>query len=286
MYGIKDAEVDALVHRIRKRPFSIVLLDEFETAHPRVARKAITTKSMPVAEQPLGPSVPTGSALRPSAVVLEGQFGRVEKLNPARHRDDLWRATAGHDRIWTYMAYGPFADAKTFSCWLVERAALADPFAYVVINQTGRAVGITTLREIRPEMRVIEVGHIVYSPELQGTPLGTEAQYLLARYVFEELGYRRYEWRCNTLNAASRRAAPRLGFTFEGIFRQDMIVKGRSRDTAWYAMLDHQWPLRKLAFERWLAPDNFDADGRQRASLSDLRVSDRFGHEDAAGFCW
>jgi hypothetical protein len=235
---------------------AVVLLDEFEKAHPRVwdlflqvfddrrridaaaavarcwclpsasfrffinlARKsvspmtlvleeldqpqAITTKSMPVAEQPLGPSVPAGSALRPSAVVLEGQFGRLEKLNPACHGDDLWHATAGHDRIWTYMSYGPFADAKTFSRWLVERAALADPFAYAVINQMGRAVGIMTLRDIRPEMRVIEVGHIVYSPELQGTPLGTEAQYLLARYVFEELGYRRYEWRCNTLNAAS-----------------------------------------------------------------------------------
>jgi len=239
------------------------------------------TKSMPVVEPTLGPSVPAGSALRPSAVVLEGQFGRVERLNPARHGDDLWRATAGHDRIWTYMSYGPFADAETFSRWLVEREALADPFVYAVISKAGRAVGIATLREIRPEMRVIEVGHIVYSPELQATPLGTEAQYLLARYVFNELGYRRYEWRCNTLNAASGRAAQRLGFTFEGVFRQDMIVKGRSRDTAWYSMLDHEWPLRKLAFERWLAPNNFDANGRQRASLSDLRVSDRLAHEGA-----
>jgi RimJ/RimL family protein N-acetyltransferase len=237
---------------------------------------------MPVAEQSLGPSVPAGSALRPSAVVLEGQFGRVEKLNPARHGDDLWHAMVGHDGIWTYMSYGPFADAKAFSRWLVERSALADPFAFSVTNKTGRAVGITTLREIRPEMRVIEVGHIVYSPALQGTPLGTETQYLLARYVFEELGYRRYEWRCNALNAASRRAALRLGFTFEGVFRQDMIVKGRSRDTAWYAMLDHEWPLRKLAFERWLAPNNFDADGRQHASLSDFRTANRFSYEDVS----
>jgi RimJ/RimL family protein N-acetyltransferase len=234
---------------------------------------------MPVAEQPLGPRVPTGPALRPRALVLEGRFGRVEKLNPARHRDDLWHTTARHDPIWTYLSYGPFADAETFSRWLVERAALADPFSYAVINQTGRAVGITTLRDIRPEMCVIEVGHVVYSPELQGATLGTEAQYLLARYVFEELGYRRYEWRCNTLNAASRRAAKRLGFIFEGIFRQHMIVKGRSRDTAWYAMLDHDWPLRKLAFERWLSPSNFDADGRQRARLLDFRVPDRFGYE-------
>ena len=113
-------------------------------------------------------------------------------------------------------------------------------------------------------MRVIEVGHIVYSPALQRTPLATEAQYLLARYVFETLGYRRYEWKCNALNAASRRAALRFGFTFEGVFRQHMIVKGRNRDTAWFSMLDGEWPARKAAFERWLAPDNFDADGRQK----------------------
>jgi RimJ/RimL family protein N-acetyltransferase len=206
--------------------------------------------------------------------VLEGQFGRVEKLSPACHSDDLWNALVGHDSIWTYMSYGPFADAKVFSRWLVDRAALADPFSFSVIDKRGQAVGITALRDIRPDMRVIEVGHIVYSPGLQGTPLGTEAQYLLARYVFEELGYRRYEWRCNTLNAASSRMAQRLGFTFEGVFRQHMIVKGRNRDTAWYVMLDHEWRLRKLAFERWLTPSNFDADGQQRTRLSDLRASD------------
>ncbi len=124
--------------------------------------------------------------------------------------------------------------------------------------------------EIRPAMRVIEVGNIVYSPALQRTPLATEAQYLLARYAFETLGYRRYEWKCDALNAASRRAAQRYGFTFEGIFRQHMIVKGRSRDTAWFAMLDSEWPARKASFERWLAPDNFAPDGRQKSSLSAL----------------
>jgi hypothetical protein len=124
-------------------------------------------------------------------------------------------------------------------------------------------------------MRVVEVGNVIDSPKMQGTPLGTETQYLLARYVFEELGYRRYEWRCNTLNAASHSSALRLGFTFEGVFRQDMIVKGRSRSTAWFAMLDYEWPSRKLALERWLTSDNFDADGRQRASLSDLCMSEQ-----------
>jgi RimJ/RimL family protein N-acetyltransferase len=151
-----------------------------------------------------------------------------------------------------------------------ERAALADPYAYAVIDAEGRAVGIATLMEIRPTMRVIEVGHIVYTPALQRTPLATEAQYLLARYIFEELGYRRYEWKCNALNAPSRRAAERFGFTFEGVFRQHLIVKGRNRDTAWFSMLDSEWPTRKAAFERWLAPGNFDAAGRQNMSLADL----------------
>ncbi len=127
--------------------------------------------------------------------------------------------------------------------------------------------------EIRPAMRVIEIGNIVYGRPLQRTPAATEAQYLMAQYVFEWLGYRRYEWKCNALNAPSRQAALRLGFTFEGIFRQHMVVKGRNRDTAWYAMLDNDWPGRKAAFERWLAPENFDDDGRQHLSLSALNAS-------------
>src|SRR5665647_1712889 len=131
-----------------------------------------------------------------------------------------------------------------------------------------RAIGITTLMEIRPAMRVIEVGHVVYSPALQRTPLATEAQYLLARYAFETLGYRRYEWKCDALNAASRRAALRYGFTYEGTFRQHMIAKGRNRDTAWFSMLDSEWPARKRNFERWLALENFTADGKQKIGLS------------------
>jgi len=236
---------------------------------------ALPNESTPVADRPLGPVVPGGSALRPGAGLLEGRLGRLERLDAARHGGDLWRATAGQDHLWTYLPYGPFTDAATFSRWLAERADLADPFGYAVIDPEGRAVGTVALRNIRPEMRVVEVGHVVYGAPLQGTPLGTEAQYLLARHVFEDLGYRRYEWRCNTLNAASRRMAQRLGFTIEGVFRQDMIVKGKSRDTAWHAMLDNEWPARKRAFERWLAPGNFDAAGRQRTSLSDVRGNDR-----------
>jgi RimJ/RimL family protein N-acetyltransferase len=177
----------------------------------------------------------------------------------------------GHDHIWTYMSsYGPFADGKTFAKWTTSRSTLEDPYSYAVIDSAGDAVGITTLMEIRPAARSVEVGHIVYSPTLQRTPLGTEAQYLLARYAFETLGNRRYEWKCNALNAPSRRAALRYGFVFEGVLRQHMIAKGRNRDTAYYSILDSEWPARKSAFERWLAPDNFDAQGRQKISLSAL----------------
>jgi RimJ/RimL family protein N-acetyltransferase len=168
------------------------------------------------------------------------------------------------------MSYGPFADHEAFSTWLAERETLKDPYYYAVLDTAGRARGLVTLMEIRPAMRVVEVGHIVYSPALQRTPLATETQCLLARYVFETLGYRRYEWKCNSLNAPSRRAALRYGFSFEGILRQHMIAKGRNRDTAYFSMLDSEWPARKANFERWLAPENFDSEGRQKLSLAAL----------------
>src|SRR6185312_12554218 len=142
---------------------------------------------------------------------------------------------------------------------------------YAIVTGEGRAVGLFSLMEIRPANRVIEVGNVTYSPALQRTPLGTEAQYLLMRYAFETLGYRRYEWKCDALNAASRRAAERFGFKFEGTFRQHMIVKGRSRDTHWLSILDGEWPARKAGFERWLAPENFGSDGKQKTSLAAFR---------------
>jgi RimJ/RimL family protein N-acetyltransferase len=222
--------------------------------------------------RPIGPVVEASCAREPEPVVLEGRFGRIEKLDASRHAADLWQAVRGNDHIWTYMAYGPFVDAEAFLRWLGERAALSDPYSYVVLDQSGRASGIGALMAVRAAMRVIEVGNIVLSPALQRTPLATEAQYLLARYVFETLGYRRYEWKCDALNAASRRAALRLGFRFEGVFRQHMIVKGHSRDTAWFAMLDSEWPRCKAAFEHWFSPENFDAAERQKAALAELRV--------------
>jgi RimJ/RimL family protein N-acetyltransferase len=217
--------------------------------------------------QPVGAQVDAQPAGRPDAVALTGRYGTVERLDPSRHRASLWDAVRGHDKIWTYMAYGPFAAEAAFSDWLASRVALADPYYYAIAEPSGRAVGLATLMSIRPDMRVVEVGNILLSPALQRTPLATQAQYLLARYAFETLRYRRYEWKCDALNAASRRAALRFGFTFEGIFRDHMIIKGRSRDTAWFAMLEAEWPARRAAFERWLAPENFAADGTQKTKL-------------------
>ena len=220
-------------------------------------------------EQAVGPEVDTAHARRPGPVVLEGRTVILEKLDPARHGRQFWEAVRGDASVWTYMGYGPFADEAAFFAWLEARAEASDPFAYAVIDRsTGRATGSVTLMEIRPAMRVIEMGNIVLSPSLQRTPASTEAQFLAAAYVFETLGYRRYEWKCNALNAPSRRAALRLGFAFEGIFRQHMIVKGRNRDTAWYSMLDSEWPARRSAFEQWLDPSNFDSSGRQRVALA------------------
>ncbi len=225
----------------------------------------------PKTGQPVGPLVADPlSAPPPGPVTLKGRYGHIEKLR-AQHASDLWSGFAGHDRIWTYIsADGPFADAAAFSAFVARRAAACDPYAYAIVNPEGRAVGYFTLLRIVPQMRVIEVGHVLYSPALQRTPLGTEAQYLLACYVFETLGYRRYEWKCDALNAASRRAALRYGFVYEGTFRQSMIAKGRNRDNAWFSMLDSEWPARKRNFERWLDRDNFDGNGRQRVSLAVL----------------
>ena len=227
----------------------------------------------PATSQPIGlPVEKTGAAPRPGPVTLKGRYGRLEKLR-ADHWSELWAVFAGHPAVWTYISTdGPFADPSEFAAFIAKRAAADDPYAYAIIDRQDRAVGYLTLLRIVPLHRVIEVGHVLYSPTLQRTPLGTEAQYLLARYVFETLGYRRYEWKCNSLNAASRRAALRYGFVYEGTFRQHMIAKGRNRDDAWFSMLDSEWPLRKRNFERWLDPQNFDAQGVQRVSLAALNA--------------
>lgn len=222
--------------------------------------------------QQVGPAVDATPAKRPSPVTIEGRYGRIERLVAAKHAEALWRAVKGHDEVWAYLFNGPFSERKDFDAYIEMLASRDDPYAYAILDSKERPVGFATLMEIRPANRVVEVGNILYSPSLQRTPLATEVQYLLARYAFEELGNRRYEWKCNALNAPSRRAALRFGFTFEGIFNQHMIVKGRNRDTAWYAMMDHEWPAIKRAFEAWLAPENFDAQDVQKKKLEAFRV--------------
>jgi RimJ/RimL family protein N-acetyltransferase len=224
--------------------------------------------------QPIGFPVPGWERRpRPPLTAMEGRWCRIEPLDPDRHAASLHAANCEDEegRIWTYLPYGPFASENAYRGWAEASCARDDPLFHAVIDRaSGRALGVASLMRIEPAVGVIEVGHINYAPRLQRTPAATEAMYLLMRRVFEELGYRRYEWKCDDLNAPSRAAAKRLGFSFEGIFRQATIYKGRNRDTAWYAMIDREWPALRAAFERWLEPANFDESGRQRASLSDL----------------
>jgi RimJ/RimL family protein N-acetyltransferase len=229
-------------------------------------------------EQQVGAPVDAKPAQRPQRVALDGRFVRVVPLDAERHLDDLFAAMGGpqHAHLWTYMFDGPFADRAAFAEALRKRQTSDDPLFFAIEDKAAsRAVGIASYMRIEPGHRVIEVGGIVFAPALQRQPGATEAMYLMARHVFDDLGYRRYEWKCDALNAPSRRAALRLGFTFEGIFRQHMIVKGRNRDTAWFAITDADWPARKAAFEAWLSPDNFDAEGKQKRSLAELNGAPR-----------
>jgi RimJ/RimL family protein N-acetyltransferase len=223
---------------------------------------------------PIGPLVDAHPARRPERVTLEGRWITLAPLDPARHAEALYQGS--HDReaqdgVWIYLPDGPYRSLDEFRAAIENKARSSDPLFFAVIdNASGRAVGYQTLMRIDAPNRVIEVGNVMYTPAMQRTAGATEAQYLFAHHVFDTLGYRRYEWKCNALNAPSRIAAKRFGFSFEGIFRQHMIVKGRNRDTAWFAMLDSEWPARKSAYERWLRPDNFDPEGRQRLRLSEL----------------
>jgi RimJ/RimL family protein N-acetyltransferase len=224
-------------------------------------------------EQPVGAPGATQPPRRPGRVTIEGRAVALVPLSADAHADALFDGANGgeKDRVWTYLFDGPYADRAVFRAGIEAKARSEDPLFFAIVDKpSGRAVGYQTFLRIEPQHRVIEVGNILYTPAIQRSIGATEAQYLFARHVFDELGYRRYEWKCNALNAPSRRAALRYGFAFEGVFRQHMIVKGRNRDTAWYAMLDGEWPARRAAFERWLAPENFDAAGRQKIALSAL----------------
>lgn len=203
---------------------------------------------------------------------MAGRYCRVEPIDPARHAEDLYQANAldPSKRNFTYLSVGPFDSFNVYLQWMTLARGSEDPLFHAIIDTaTGKPVGIASYMRIEPANGVIEVGHLNYSPLLQRKPAATEAMYLMMKRAFE-LGYRRYEWKCDSHNAASRAAAQRLGFSYEGVFRQSSVYKGRNRDTAWYAMIDSEWPQLDKAFQRWLDPANFDAQGRQRERLSDL----------------
>jgi RimJ/RimL family protein N-acetyltransferase len=204
---------------------------------------------------------------------MTGRLVRLEPIDLARHAADLHAANAADrdGRMWTYMAYGPFATLEDYEAWMKRTCLGEDPLFHAIVDRAGgKALGVASYLRIDPGNGVIETGHIAYAPALQRAPAASEAMYLMMARVFDELGYRRYEWKCDALNAPSRAAAERLGFRFEGIFRQAVVYKGRNRDTAWYAITDQDWPALKAAFQRWLDPANFDEAGRQRLRLSDL----------------
>ena len=211
-------------------------------------------------------------ARMPERRVLEGQSARLEPLDPARHAADLFVAAQGpgaDPHLWDYLSVGPFADRTGFDQYLHAAAKTDDPLVFAIIAD-GKPRGVAGYMRITPAHGVIEIGGIWFGVGLQRSPAATEAIFLMARHAFDDLGYRRLEWKCNAENARSRRAAERFGFSFEGIFRQHMVVKDRNRDSAWYAMLDGEWPSRRAAFARWLDAANFDARGAQRESLTDI----------------
>lgn len=208
----------------------------------------------------------------PARSPLQGRYCRIEPLDFAAHARALHQANAldSEGRMWTYLPYGPFDSFASYSAWLTSACASQDPMFFAIIDlQLDQALGVAAYSRIDLSNGAIEVGHLAYSPRLQRTRAASEAMYLMMQQVFD-LGYRRYEWKCNALNAASRQAAQRLGFSFEGIFRQARVVKGRSRDTAWYSVIDSEWPTLQSAYQRWLDPANFDERQQQRVTLSSL----------------
>lgn len=223
---------------------------------------------------PIGPRVADpGPARLPERVVLDGRYCRLEPIDAKRHRTELFEASSPPDaaRRFRYLFEEPPRSIADLDAWLANAEKSTDPLVFAVIDKrTGRCEGRQTLMRITPAHRCIETGSIYWGPAISRTPVSTEANFLFAKYVFDDLGYRRFEWKCDALNAPSRRAAERFGFTYEGHFRRAVINKGRSRDTTWFAMIDEEWPALKAAYEQWLAPANFDENGQQRISLGVL----------------
>ncbi|MFN0050586.1 MAG: GNAT family N-acetyltransferase [Planctomycetales bacterium] len=223
--------------------------------------------------QPIGAALPNWQPpFRPAHEPIDGSFCRLEPLDLQRHAAPLYAANCldSQQQMWTYLAYGPFANFEEYAEWMRRTCLGSDPLFFAILDrQTDQPVGVASYLRIDPAAGSIEVGHLAYSPLLQRRPAATEAMFLMMQRAFD-LGYRRYEWKCDALNAPSRAAAERLGFTFEGLFRQATVYKHRNRDTAWYSIIDREWPALRAAYTRWLSPDNFDAQGRQRLRLSDL----------------
>jgi RimJ/RimL family protein N-acetyltransferase len=223
--------------------------------------------------QPVGLPVPNWKAAQPpTRESLNGRYCRVERLSVEKHAEALFEANAldREGRMWTYLSYGPFQRLDAYREWAEKFARSEDPLFYAIVDRdTSKAVGVASYLRIDVQNGVIEVGHLAFSPLLQRTRAATEAMYLMMKHAFDS-GYRRYEWKCNSLNAPSRAAATRLGFCYEGLFRQAVLWRGRNRDTTWFSILDRDWPRLQSAFEQWLHPDNFDAEGSQRVRLSDL----------------
>ena len=227
--------------------------------------------------QPIGASVPDWRPNDwPKSEIKDGRYCQVVPLDIDAHAEDLFESYAQdiEGRNWTYLPYGPFVQLDYFIAWMRSSCTKDDPFFHAIIDKaTGKAVGVASFLRITPDAGSIEVGHIHFSPLLQRKPLASEAMFLMMRHVFDDLNYRRYEWKCDSRNAPSCKAARRFGFTPEGVFRQAAIVKGRNRDTAWFSIIDSEWPAIKLAYETWLSVDNFDENGVQKQKLSDLMPS-------------
>jgi RimJ/RimL family protein N-acetyltransferase len=225
--------------------------------------------------QPIGePVVGWNARPYPNGDTIEGRYCRLERLN-LRHLDGLYAVISEDDAsVWTYMPFGPFENKESLRSWLDAASTQTDPFFYAIVDAATSAIkGFASYLRIAPDVGVIEVGAIYFSKALRRSAIATEAMYLMARHAIDDLGYRRYEWKCDSLNQPSRSAAQRLGFTFEGIFRQAIVYKGRNRDTAWFAIIDHDWPNIKRAMERWLDPGNFSARGTQKVRLEELRAN-------------
>ncbi len=225
--------------------------------------------------QPIGAAVAWSVRNPPARIRLVGRYCRIEPLDSKRHAEALFSVLNAEAAAanWTYLAHEPPREFAAYSTWLADLQLSQDPLYFAITDVDGRAIGTASYLRIDPDNGSIEVGHLNFSARLQCTPAATEAMFLLMQYAFGTLAFRRYEWKCDSLNALSRSAALRLGFRFEGVFRQALVYKGRNRDTAWFSVIDREWPALKVAFERWLAPANFDADGRQHETLGALKTA-------------